>query len=275
MTTARDCLLVIPERMSITPFSGCPPADPTRGASIAPQAPVGGKLDFEVLGRGVVSSPSRTNQQTPTAALYAPKPFLDLRFTELVPALNHTDEGTGFIGHVLRVSVEIRHISLAIESGALKLIVALGMWARATLNIDVPCVGRKEFASLEVKLPEHGDADISVNLRLGVDSSARVLLTSEVAGIDLGKAKVDLNLFGTIGTPLVTVTTYVTDFLIGRIIQNNIPWMVFDRVKAALDDKFFVIADLKDYLPFLESPPNSAMYSGSADSALLGLNYSG
>ena len=277
LTTTKECLLVIPESLSIAPFTGCPRGDSTRGVTITPQAPVKDSLSFEVNSPVQGVAPQKANQGMPLAALFAPKPLLDQRFTDLIPALTHYDEGTGFIGHVLRLAVEIRRMTVGIESGALKLTLGMAVWGRATLNVDVPCFGRKDFASLEVSLPEnHGEAVIEVLLRLGVDSSARAIVTSEVVGINLGKADVKLDVFGgLVGMSSGALWGYILDFIIGRAIQNNLPWMVFDRIQAALDDKFTVVADLKDYLPFLKSRPNAAMFSGSDDSALLGLNVDG
>lgn len=270
LSTDKEYLLVLPESLSLAAFTGCPPKDPTAGLTVTAKAVPGDQPGLEVQAQAAPSEYMTHFTNTPLAALYAPKSLLDQHFSGLVPALDHYDQGTGVIGHELRVIVSVTRITVGIAERALTLSVGLKLWARATINIEVPCLGRKDIASLEVALPENnGEADVSVKLGLALDHRARLSVQCEVAGISLGTASVKLNLFGGVVPGLYG---YVTDFIIGRVLQNNIPWLVHDQVKAALDHKFAVLADLGEYLPFLKSRPDLASFSGVPDSsALMGL----
>ncbi len=81
-------------------------------------------------------------------------------------------------------------------------------------------------------------------------------------------------MFGGLKANLVaTVVSYIVDYIIGVIIRNNLPWMVFDAVKEALENKFFVLADLRQLVPSIPDLPNFATHSGGTNSALLGCAY--
>lgn len=278
LETTNDALLIIPESMTLTPWSGCAPFDPTRGLSVEAQQAIrsGDNFSFGVNAKFAPLTEPKVNERLPDVAVYAPKPLLDARFGTLSPALTYVDEGSGVIGHVVRLTAAIKRITITIQGGALRLSLGLKLWGLGSLNIEVPCLGRQEFGRIEADLPESGEADISVDLRLGVDTSARVLLTSEIVGMSLGEAKVSFSLFGSaLSLVKPNIYGYITDFIVGRIVQHNLPGLVFDAIKEALDHQYVVVADLGDYLSFLKMKPNMAMYSGTDESALMGLNYLG
>lgn len=269
LTTNKDYLLVQPESLSLAAFTGCPPKDPTAGLVVAARPVAGDPLGLDIVTKVAPSAYKAPSKSNPLAALFAPKQLLDERFSGLAPGLTHYDRGTGVIGHELRITVTLTHVAVSIGADGLTLSVGLKLWGRATINVELPCLGRKDIASLEIALPEdNGEADISVSLSLALDQRARVLVQCEVVGISLGKPSVKLDLFGSI---VPNFYGYVTDFIIGRILRNNIPWLVHDKIKEALDHKFTVVADLGEYLPFLQSEPNVSTFSGAAESALMGL----
>lgn len=109
-----------------------------------------------------------------------------------------------------------------------------------------------------------------------MDTSLRAILTSELKGLNLGTPYVNFSLFGGLkGNLVATVTSYIVDYLIGVIIRNNLNWLIFDAIKEALENKFFVVADLNQLVGNVERLPTLATYSGAPGSALLGCVYSG
>lgn len=266
-------IVVVPDSMGILAAAGCSPSDPLAGAGIKISTPDStGKFSVS----GSVRPPGRPSLQAdPVVALYAPKPLLDQRFSSAAaPGFTHEDIGNGFIGHVLHVTAAIRGVSVSVESGALELTLRLAIWGSASVNVDVPCLGRKEFGRLDVRLPDSGEATLTVTLRGALDSSLRALLTSELKGLNLGTPSVNFSLFGGLKASLIaTVTSYITDYIIGIVIRNNLPWMVFDAIRGALDDKFFVLADLGQLISNFKQVPNFTTHSGVVDSALMGVAY--
>src|SRR5690606_27556413 len=91
---------------------------------------------------------------------------------------------------------------------------------------------------------------------------------------NLGKASVNLSLLGPLGRTLgANYWGYVADFIIGRVIQNNLPGMVFDAIRNTVDRHYFIVADLRKYLGFIGDVPNAPMYSQADSTVLIGLNH--
>lgn len=267
-------LLVIPEQLTLAPAKGCSPFNPLDGAGLDFKSGKDGQFSVS----GILPAARRAaSQDDPSVALYAPQPLLEQRFEGgTAPAIAHEDVGTGFVGHVLHITAAVKGVSLRIEQGALELSVSVAVWGSATVNVDLPCVGRCDFGRLEVRIPDNGAANLTVALRGGMDTSLRAILTSELKGLNLGTPYVNFSLFGGLkGNLVATVTSYIVDYLIGVIIRNNLNWLIFDAIKEALENKFFVVADLNQLVGNVERLPTLATYSGAPGSALLGCVYSG
>lgn len=280
-TGSAEALLIVPEFFSLSTLGNCSPHSAVEGAVITATAPRDAgatdslrSWDFNARIENEPAALPVANAERPDAGLYVPKTLLDQQFGSLTPAINYEESDSGFVGYTIRATASITGVQVTLQPGALRLTLKFKLWAFGRLNIEVPCVGRQNFAELEAKLPESGEADVSVDLRVALDSGARVLLLSEVAGLNLGKASVNLSLLGPLGRTLGgNYWGYVADFIIGRVIQNNLPGMVFDAVRNAVDRHYFVIADLRKYLGFLADVPNSPMYSQDSSTVLMGLNH--
>lgn len=276
-------VVVVPEDMVLAGGLGCPIVSPTAGLEVDVSRPDATTGQFTVDAR-VPASRRPASSEDPLIALYAPKRLLDLRFaSQTTPAIAHEDVGTGFIGHTLHITAAIKGLEVSVESGALRLSLRAAVWGSATLNVDLPCVGRVECGRLDIRLPDQGDAQVAVALRGAIDTSLRAVLMSELQGVNLGKAHVNFSLFGGVKadfkTKLIslkaTIVSYIVDYVIGRIIANNLPWMVADFLKEALEDKYFVVANVQQLAGAFERRPNVATYSGRKESALLGCTYLG
>lgn len=279
-TGSAEAVLVVPEFFGLSTLGSCPTHSAVEGAVIVSTPPSGAasgdsrSWDFSTRLETRPSAVPTANAERPIAGLYMPTTLLDAQFSSVTPAVNYDDSDEGFVGYKIHATVAITGVRVTLQQGALRLTLRFKMSARGSLNIDGPCDTRPEIATIEADLPESGEAGISVDLRVALDSGARVLLLSEVVGLNLGKAKVSVSMLGPLGKALgANYWGYVADFIIGRVIQNNLPGMVFDRVRETVDRHYFVVADLRKYLGFMPEMPNSPMYSQGASTVLMGLNY--
>ena len=281
-------LLVIPEWLSVIGNTGCPQGDATSGSDVfvSGKNRNGNTLDFAIQSGGwPAAAAAHPLHEDGVASLYLPKPILDLKFGKIKPAADYSDSGNGFIGYNIHLETIFRGVGLSVDvpNGALLLKVDFQLLGSLTANVDVPCVGRKDFARCEIQIPdsngpENGVGSISVRLRLGVDTGGRLLLLAEIDGISLGTAKVDLSFFGNfagIAGPEGAVAGYILDGIVGRVLANNLPAVLFDMIKSAVNDKFFVLADLKSVIQSFDRKPNKPAFSGDPDSVFIGMKYAG
>lgn len=280
-TGSAEALLVVPEFFSLSTLGTCSPHSAVEGAIVTTTKPRDAgatdgsrSWDFNALIENRPASLPAANTERPDAGLFLPRALLDQHFGSLTPAINYEESDSGFVGYTIRATASITGVQVMLQPGALRLNLRFKLWALGRLNIEVPCVGRQSFAELEARLPENGEADVSVDLRVALDSGARVLLLSEVVGLNLGKASVNLSLLGPLGRTLgANYWGYVADFIIGRVIQNNLPGMVFDAIRNTVDRHYFIVADLRKYLGFIGDVPNAPMYSQADSTVLIGLNH--
>ncbi len=277
-------LVVIPEQFDLKAFSGCPQEGVIQGFKVFPQNPTrtGDSLTY-VMQYGIPQAKpvQKPNQNVPVVALYMPRPLLQARFGAVAPAVTYRDRDNGFIGYDLQLTAAIKGIEVSIDEqqGALNLLLSFSAYGSLVADIDLPTVGRVKLAEARFEMPENnGVGDIRAVLRLGIDSGARVLLLTEFGGANLGKAKVDIELFSKyLGMAGGAAAVYglIIDGVLGKIISHNLPGLIYETIENSLNSKFFVLADFKGISKYLPSLPNSPMFSGNANSALMGANYEG
>ena len=71
------------------------------------------------------------------------------------------------------------------------------------------------------------------------------------------------------------VVGFLLDAVIGRIVSHNLPGIVFDAIRDAINQHFFVLADLSDLTNLLGEKLNTGTWSGDEKSVLLGITYEG
>jgi hypothetical protein len=124
----------------------------------------------------------------------------------------------------------------------------------------------------------NGTASVEALLRLAIDTGGRLLVVSELTRLDLGEAQADVQLFskylGMAGGK-AAVIGFILDAVVGRVLAHNLPGLVFDAIKEAVNQHFFVLADLSGVLKYLDRAPNVPTFSGDATSALMGLTWNG
>lgn len=276
----RGALIVIPQWFEFIGNTGCPKGDATDGVEVAVGSPTmgqdGGSWPIPTKLR---KAPRRPQPQLSGSlvAAYLPKPILDMQFGKVAPAITYRDNGYGFIGYHVELSASIQRIAVSIDVAerALRLelsFVASG-FARAT--IDVPCVGRVELAQAHMSLPKPpGVSTVSVLVRLGIDSSGRLIMLTEIERIDLGDAEVNIQLFskylGMAGGK-AAVIGFIIDAVLGRVIAHNLPKLVIDVIKDTVNQHFFVLADMSDLLKYVDRAPNGTTWSGEPGSVLMGM----
>lgn len=276
-------LLIIPERLALIGNPGCPKGDATTGVVIIPEAPVliedGANWGHRTYLPQI--SERRFIFAGAIASTYLPKRVLDVHFGKTTPALTFRDSGNGFIGYDVGVTAAIRGIDVTIDAaeGGLRLALDFATWGIATANIDVPCVGRVDLAQVKFQMPkDNGTASVEALLRLAVDTGGRLLVVCELTRLDLGEAQVDIQLFskylGMAGGK-AAVIGFIVDAVIGRVIAHNLPGLVFDTIKEAVNQNFFILADLSGTLKYLKHTPNVPTFSGDGASALMGLTVDG
>jgi hypothetical protein len=280
LSATNDSLLIIPERFEFLGNTGCPKGDATNGMEVNPQNPAigadGGNWPV-LVGLPHAAPPRRPLEVDGLVSAYLPKPVLDSQFGKVAPAITYKDHGDGFIGYDVELSAAIRRVDVSIDvvNIALRLELSFASWGFVNASIDVPCVGRVELAQAHLELPkENGTATLSALVRLGVDTAGRLLMLTEIEGIDLGEAEVSIQLFskylGMAGGK-AAVIGFLTDAIIGRVIANNLPGLIFDAIKDAVNQHFFVLANLSDLLTHFRNAPNRSTWSDDQHSVLMGL----
>jgi hypothetical protein len=281
--TVDSSLLVIPERFALIGNPGCPKGDATVGVNIIPQYPV--ESDEGATWRHHTTLPQLAERRFQIdgaiASTYLPKPFLDVHFGKTTPALAYRDSDNRFIGYDVALTAAVRGITVTIDpaEGGLRLALDFATWGIATANIDVPCVGRVDLAQVKFQMPKNnGTASVEALLRLAIDTGGRLLVVSELTRLDLGEAQADVQLFskylGMAGGK-AAVIGFILDAVVGRVLAHNLPGLVFDAIKEAVNQHFFVLADLSGVLKYLDRAPNVPTFSGDATSALMGLTWNG
>lgn len=277
-------LLVIPEMFKFLGNTGCPKGDATDGMIIVPQTPDqnGNMATWPVLVE--VPDPKirrRTIHEPGLVSAYLPQDLLNVQFGKTAPAVTYRDHDGGFIGYDVELSAAIRGVQVTIDpiELALRLKLDFASWGLAVATIDVPCVGRMDLAQVRFEMPENnGTGSIEALVRLTIDPSGRLLFVTELGAVNLGKAMVSVQLFskylGMAGGK-AAVIGFIVDAVIGRVIAHNLPGLIFDAISDAVNQHFFVLADLSDWRSSMRRMPNHPTWSDNADSVLLGLAWNG
>lgn len=280
-------LVVIPATLRIA-NSACPRGDVTAGVDIVPQhrrRDSDEGRDFSRSWEYWITLPTgnsrRVEQADPLVAVYLPQPTLNEYFGKTTPAVAYRDgDKDSFIGWEIDLTVAVHRVGVAIDPGNMALRISLGLtsWGLAVATIDVPCVGRMDLAQARFQMPYHGTADVEALLRLALDSTGRLLLKVEIEKMQLGGAKVNLQLFskylGMAGGE-AAVAGFVLDHVIGEQIARAVPNLVLQLIERQLNDKFVVLVDLGCMRKYIDRLPNRPTFSGDSKSVLLGLTYLG
>lgn len=274
----RGSLLVVPEAFALLGNPGCPLGDAMDGVRVVPNGGYGGTPFTATAGLLPIRA-RQYEQRDGLAAVYFPKATLDAHFGgKATPAVSYRDSGHGFIGFEVELTCAIRGITVTIDpaAGGLRLLLDLATWGIVTANVDVPCVGRVDLAQIKFEMPkDNATAHVEALLRLAVDTSERLIVTSELTVLDLGEAKVDVQLFsrylGFAGGE-AAVVGFLIDGVLGRILANNLPPLVSQTIRDQVNQNFFVLAELGGLNKYRPHPPREApVFSADADSALMGL----
>jgi len=271
-------LLIVPDQFSLLGNPGCPQGDVMLGVEIYPQHKVdtGSGATWEHYVTLPATTQNATADAPPIVSTYLPKPVLDVHFGKTTPGVNYRDHDNGFIGYDVQLSAAIRGIKVTIDPKELGLRLKLdfAIWGLVTANIDVPCVGRMDLAQAKFELPENnGTASIEALLRLKIDTGGRLVVASELTQLDLGKAKVDIQLFSKylgLAGGKAAVIGFILDAVIGRVVAHNLPGIIAEAIRNAVNQHFFVLADLSGILRYLPRLPSMPTFSGDARSALFG-----
>lgn len=278
------CLAIIPETMSLLELVGCPQGNAADGIVVSaqtPQKPTEDSKQWEFYTEPNLSSLKKPNAQTPFTAIHLPRDILNARFGKVAPAVSYRERDNGFIGYEVQITGAVKEISVSIDEalGALRLRLGFQAWGTLIADVDLPTIGRVDLATARIELPENnGQANIEALVRLAVDSGGQLLATTEIALIELGKARVVLDLFGkylSAAGGKAAVAGFLLDAVIGRIIAHNIPPIVSQVIRENLDRNFFVLTRLKGLSQYIDRLPNSPTFSGNSQFALLGSNYEG
>jgi hypothetical protein len=278
------CLAIIPETMSLLEFVGCPQGNPANGIVVAPQSPqrpTEDSQEWDFYTKPNISNLKKPNAQIPFTAIHLPRDILNARFGKVAPAVSFRERNNGFIGYDVQITGAVKEITVSIDEvlGALRLRLGFQAWGTLIADVDLPTIGRVDLATARIELPENnGQANIEALVRLAVDSGGQLLATTEIALIELGKARVVLDLFGkylSAAGGKAAVAGFLLDAVIGRIIAHNIPPIVSQVICENLDKNFFVLTSLKGLSQYVDQLPNSPAFSGDSQFALLGSNYEG
>ncbi|MFN9186133.1 MAG: hypothetical protein ACK5WG_06295 [Betaproteobacteria bacterium] len=274
-----DSLAIIPDSMSLLEMTGCPQGNAAGGIVVTPQhptKPTEDTRDWVIAARHNPSEVRKPSPRDPFTALHLPRSLLDVRFGKIAPAVSYRERDNGFIGYDIQLTGTVKEIQVSIDEslGAVRLKLGFAVWGSLVADVDLPSIGRVDLASARIELPENnGQSNIEALVRLAVDSGAQLLATTEIAHIDLGKARVVLDLFGkylSAAGGKAAVAGFILDSVIGRVIAHNIPPIVSQVVRESLDRNFFVLTRLKGLSQYIDALPNLPTFSGNSDFALLG-----
>lgn len=275
-------LLVFPETFKFIGNTGCPKGDATAGLQITPQSSTDQNLTrtWPVLARAPTPQPVRPPQTSDgVVAAYLPKTLLDVHFGKVSPAITYRDHDDGFIGYDVELSAAIRGITVTIDATemALRLNLDFASWGLLVATVDVPCVGRMDLAQARFEMPKNNQSgSVEAIVRLAVDTAGRLTMLTELGAVNLGEAMVSVQLFSkylTLAGGNMAVYGFIMDAVLGRVIANNLPGLVFDAIKGAVNQQFFVLADLGALLGLRQNKPNRATWSDDGTSTLMGLTY--
>lgn len=284
LAVVEDSLVAIPERMTILDLAGCAQGNAAEGIKVVPQSPDRPDQDsrsWAIWTQTRTSQVSDPNSGNPLTAVHLPRTLIDLRFGKISPAVAYRERDNGFIGYDVQITGAVKQVSVSIDDrlGAIRILLGFSLWGTLVADIDLPTIGRQDLAVARFELPENnGQANIEALARLAVDSGGRLLVVSEISRLELGQARVVLDVFGRYLSRAggkAAVTGMLLDGVIGRIIARNIPPIVSQVIRDNLDRNFFVLTSLSGLSQYISRLPNSAAFSGNSDFALLGSNYRG
>ncbi|WP_421293358.1 hypothetical protein [Aeromonas veronii] len=284
LAVVEDSLAAIPDRMTIMDLAGCPQSNAAEGISVVPQSPDRPNQDsrsWAIWTQTRASQVSAPNFENPLTAVHLPRSLIDMRFGKISPAIAYRERDNGFIGYDVQITGAVKQISVSIDDqlGAVRVLLGFSLWGTLVADIELPTIGRQDLAVARFELPENNvQANIEALARLAVDSGGRLLVVTEISRLELGKARVVLDVFGRYLSHAggkAAVAGMLLDGVIGRIIAHNIPPIVSQVIRDNLDRNFFVLTSLSGLSKYIDRLPNSATFSGNSDFALLGSNYLG
>ena len=221
------------------------------------------------------------NRDVGFAALYAPKPIWDARFANAMPGIAYRESDNGFIGYDVAFTVGLNYLNLAIDPRRHGIVVDFEFTASggASLTVDVPCFGRCDLAYARFSAAKPSDLRIRLSFVVrqhdGRLLDGKLLLDSQIEKLKIGKVEATVSGFTrwlSLAGGKAAVVGFIIDYVLGRVIERNLPIKIRDVIKQELNSKNFALLDFGELVTFSKHRLfNEVTFSGDADSVLVGL----
>jgi hypothetical protein len=278
--TATGHLLVIPEDgISLIAPPGCP------RVQVEPDA------DFELerrTGTGQAASWRYRNPVFPApavrpprwidghVALYMPHTLVKAEFGTILPSLTYRSRGGGMIGYAISITVRFASFGVTIDPATASVRVDIEFLAdgRAEANVDVPCVGRQKVAAATVEIAR---STLVLRLAFDVNRDGRLVVVPSVEDMRIGQVTASVRFFQrflALAGGGGFIEGFILDTVIARVLENNIPIKIRERLREEVRSRTFPLADLGEMGSYLRNGLDrlGPTFSANAASMLLGIH---
>ena len=217
------------------------------------------------------------NEDIGFAALYAPKPIWDARFKKVLPGIVYQEKNNGFIGYDLEFTVGLKYVNLEIDLKQAGMVIEFEVVVSGTvfLTVDVPCVGRSDLGYVRFSCET---SNLGILLSFVLQPNGKLVLESQINQLKTGKVDATVRLFSrwlVLAGGKSAVTGFITDYVLKRVIEHNLPFKIRDAIKQELNSKNFELLDFEELAMFTSYGFNVVTFSGDEDSVLVGLKSDG
>ncbi len=279
-----DNLVILPSGgIEIRQATGCPTKDsvPDLAIKAHKRRPNGGNgFSWVIDHEGIPPSPEKPKKSRAMgfAALYAPKPIWNARFSKVMPGVNYREGNDGFIGYDISFNVGLKYLKLEMDSKREGIIIELQLstTGAAFLTVDVPCIGRSDLASVRFEcLP----SDLEILLCFTLQHEGKLMLEGQIDRLMIGRMDAKVRFFSrwlALAGGKAAVVGFILDHALKRIIERNLPTKIRYVIKQEVNSKNFALLDFEELAMFTEFGRfNEVTFSGDDDSVLVGLGSQG
>lgn len=279
LDVVNDNLVIRPSLgITIREDIGCPTKDsaPNFSATVKPlRSSSETHYNWKVFGAGIPESKVRdAHDKVGFAALYAPKPIWEERFSKVMPGVVYRERNNGFIGYDLTFTIELKYVSLRIDPKRFGLAIDFELMISgfAFVTIDVPCVGRCDLAYARFSSDR---SVLSVLLSFALQPEGKLILESQIDRLSIGNVNATVSGFSrwlALAGGKAAVVGFIIDYVLKRVIEHNLPIKIRDGVKRELNSKNFELLNFEELVTFTEyTKYNGVWFSGDKESVLVGL----
>ena len=153
------------------------------------------------------------------AAIYAPKPIWDARFSKMMPASVYRENDNGFIGYDLTFTAALKYMGLRIDPTRFGIVIDFDFVANgfAFLTVDVPCVGRSHLAYARFFCAR---SNLSILLSFVLSRSGKLVLESQIDSLNIGRVDAIVNGFSrwlALAGGKAAVVGFIIDYVLKRV----------------------------------------------------------